>query len=87
MHATHLPLPWQGVYMLQDNKHRLLARCSPGITQQANAKQMCAIYAKFPSGLIRGALHGLGVVASVGVEFSEPASCQFTIKITQSADA
>ena len=73
--------------MLQDDRHRLLSRCAPANATAANAKHMCAIYAKFPSGLIRGALHGLGVVASVGVEFSEPASCQFTIKITQSADA
>ena len=73
--------------MLQDDRHRLLSRCAPANATATNAKQMCAIYAKFPSGLIRGALHGLGVVASVGVEFSESASCQFTIKITQSADA
>ena len=44
------------------------------------------MYAKFPSGLIRGALHGLGVVASVGVEVEQLTSCQFTIKI-QTAQA
>lgn len=79
----------RGVYMLQDNKHRLLSRCSPSVDRQANAKQICALHAKFPSGLIRGALHGLGVNASVGVEVGgatprgtdELTACQFTIRI------
>ena len=47
---------WQGVYMLQDNKHKLLARCSPSSARTASAKQMGALHAKYPAGLIRGAL-------------------------------
>ena len=67
--------------MLQDNKHKLLGRCSASTTRQANAKQLGALHAKYPAGLIRGALSGLGVVASVGVEVTELPACQFTIKI------
>lgn len=67
--------------MLQDNKHRLLARCSASTARQANAKNMGALHAKYPAGLIRGALSGLGVVASVGVEVTDLPACQFTIRI------
>ena len=67
--------------MLQDNKHRLLARCSASAAKSASAKQMGALHAKYPAGLIRGALHGLGVTASVGVEVTELPAFQFTIKI------
>ncbi len=42
--------------MLQDNKHKLLARCSPSSARTASAKQMGALHAKYPAGLIRGAL-------------------------------
>ena len=63
----------RGVYMLLDNKLKLLARCSPNAARQDAAKQHGALYAQFPSGLIRGALHQLqcsGVLDRVGeVEF------------------
>lgn len=74
----------QGVYMLQDNSHPTLARCSaPTATSASTAKQMAALHIKFPSGLIRGALSGLGVIASVSATIeSELPRCQFTIKIT-----
>ena len=42
--------------MLQDNKHKLLARCSPSSARTASAKQIGALHAKYPAGLIRGAL-------------------------------
>lgn len=71
----------QGVYMLQDNAHPVLTRCSPSASCQGNAKQMATLHIKFPSGLIRGALFGLGVIASVSAEVSELPRCQFTIKI------
>ena len=71
----------RGVYMLLDNKLKLLARCSPNAARQDAAKQHGALYAQFPSGLIRGALSGLGVVASVSAEVSDLPKCQFTIKI------
>jgi hypothetical protein len=67
--------------MLQDNSHPILARCSPSASRVGVAKQMAAVHAKFPAGLIRGALAGLGVVASVSAEVSEVPRCQFTIKI------
>ena len=67
--------------MLQDNSHPVLARCSPSIARQSSAKQMAALHIKFPSGLIRGALSGLGVVASVSAEVSDIPRCQFTIKL------
>ena len=76
----------RGVYMLQDNTHPILQRCSPPESRQANAKQLAALHIKFPSGLIRGALSGLGVVASVSAEVSEVPKCQFTIKIQPSGD-
>ena len=55
----------RGVYMLQDNSHPAIVRCSPSASRQATAKQMAALHIKFPAGLIRGALAGLGVIASV----------------------
>lgn len=73
----------RGVYMLQDNSHPVLTRCSPSVARQASAKQMAALHIKFPSGLIRGALSGLGVIASVSAEVSELPRCQFTIRIQQ----
>ena len=45
----------RGVYMLQDNSHPVLTRCSPSVPRQASAKQMAMLHIKFPSGLIRGA--------------------------------
>ena len=81
--AARRPRAPQGVYMLQDNRHRLLARCSPAAEKEADAKQVGLLHAKFPSGLIRGALHGLGVLAAVGVEVTDLCACQFTIKIQQ----
>lgn len=76
----------QGVYMLQDNSHPVLTRCSAAASRQATAKQMASLHIKFPSGLIRGALSGLGVVAAVSAEVSELPKVQFTIKI-QTQDA
>lgn len=69
--------------MLQDNSHPVLTRCSAAADRQATAKQMASLHIKFPSGLIRGALSGLGVVASVSSEVSELPKCQFTIRIMQ----
>ena len=69
-------LPSQGVYMLQDNSHPVLARCSPSAERQSQAKQLAAVHIKFPSGLIRGALSGLGVIASVSAEVGDMPKCQ-----------
>ena len=67
--------------MLQDNAHPLLQRASSASQKQGTAKQMASLHIKFPSGMIRGALHALGVVAAVSAEVSEVPRCQFTIKI------
>ena len=63
------------------NAHPVLARCSAAASRQATAKQMAALHIKFPSGLVRGALWGLGVQASVSAEVSEVPRCQFTIRL------
>ena len=76
----------RGVYMLLDNKLKLLARCSPNAARQDAAKQHGALYAQFPSGLIRGALHGLGVSAVVGVEVNELPACHFTVRIQKAKE-
>ena len=77
--AQHpVPRASQGVYMLQDNSHPMLARCSPSAAREA---WLAGLYIKFPAGLIRGALSGLGVIASVSAEVSELPKCQFTIRI------
>jgi hypothetical protein len=81
------PTRAQGVYMLLDNDHPVLVRCSPSASKQTSVKQMAALHVKFPSGLIRGALSGLGVAASVSAEVSELPKCQFTIKIQGSPAA
>jgi hypothetical protein len=67
--------------MLQDNKHWLISKISVSVEHEPVAKQLSTVHAKFPSGLIRGALHALGVTASVGVEVCGGSVCQFTIQI------
>ena len=76
----------RGVYMVLDNKLKLLARCSPNAARQDAAKQHGALYAQFPSGLIRGALHGFGVSAVVGVEVNELPACHFTVRIQKAKE-
>ena len=77
----------QGVYMLQDNAHPMLARCSAATAKQATAKQLASLHIKFPAGLIRGALHGLGVAAAVSAEVSEQPKCQFVIRLASQQPA
>ena len=72
----------RGVYMLQDSRHRPLSCCSPSAPRQEGARQQCVLHATFTAGLIRGALHGLGVGATVGLEVEEP-RCLFTITVAQ----
>ena len=71
--------------MLQDNAHPVLTRCSAAASRQATSKQMASLHIKFPTGLIRGALWSLGVVASVSSEVSELPRCQFTIRLSPRA--
>jgi len=67
----------QGVFVLQDNRFRLL-------TQMSNNKQFteqAPKYLAFPCGLIRGALANLGVLAVVTAEVSVMPACKFQIQI------
>ena len=86
-HVDKLQTNNKGVYMLLDNEHPVLTRCSADPSRAASAKQMAALHVKFPAGLIRGVLSGLGVSASVSAEVSEVPMCQFTIKIQGSPAA
>ncbi|XP_074662189.1 trafficking protein particle complex subunit 6b-like [Tubulanus polymorphus] len=67
----------QGVYVLQDNKFRLL-------TQISNGKQyleMAPKYLAFPCGLIRGALANLGIHCVVTADVTTMPACKFQIQI------
>ena len=70
--------------MLQDNAHPSLTHCSAAADRQSNAKMLASLHIKYPAGLIRGALHGLGVVCSVSAEVSDVPKTQFTIRLAQS---
>jgi len=67
----------QGVFVLQDNRFRLL-------TQMSCNKQYMELaprYLAFPCGLIRGALSNLGVISVVTAEVSQMPACKFQIQI------
>ncbi len=67
----------QGVYVLQDNRFRLL-------TQLSNSKQYLEAaprYLAFSCGLIRGALANLGIVCVVTAEVTTMPACKFQIQI------
>ncbi|XP_064622805.1 trafficking protein particle complex subunit 6b-like [Lineus longissimus] len=67
----------QGVYVLQDNRFRLL-------TQMSNNKQYMESapkYLAFPCGLIRGALANLGISSIVTAEVTIMPACKFQIQI------
>ncbi|XP_014662960.1 PREDICTED: trafficking protein particle complex subunit 6B-like isoform X2 [Priapulus caudatus] len=67
----------QGVYVLQDNKFRLLTQISIG-------KQYIEIAPRFLSftcGLIRGALSNLGITSVVTAEVITMPACKFQIQI------
>ncbi|XP_013408541.1 trafficking protein particle complex subunit 6B [Lingula anatina] len=67
----------QGVYVLQDNKFRLLTQISEGKQYMEYAPQFLA----FPCGLIRGALSNLGIASNVTAEVSAMPACKFQIQI------
>ncbi|XP_073924208.1 trafficking protein particle complex subunit 6B isoform X4 [Castor canadensis] len=62
----------QGIYVLQDNKFRLLTQMSAGKQYLEHASK----YLAFTCGLIRGGLSNLGIKSIVTAEVSSMPACQ-----------
>lgn len=67
----------RGVFVLTDNRFEPIRRCSlpstpshggPGGVDEANRR--ASLFLSFPTGLVRGALAGLGVEATVSAEIA-----------------
>lgn len=67
----------QGIYVLQDNKFRLLSQLSAGKQYLEHAPK----YLAFTCGLVRGALSNLGVKSIVTAEVSVMPACKFQVMI------
>ncbi|XP_026092733.1 trafficking protein particle complex subunit 6B-like isoform X1 [Carassius auratus] len=67
----------QGIYVLQDNKFRLLSQLSSGKQYLEHAPKFLA----FTCGLVRGALSNLGVKSIVTAEVSVMPACKFQVMI------
>ncbi|XP_026189145.1 trafficking protein particle complex subunit 6b isoform X1 [Mastacembelus armatus] len=67
----------QGIYVLQDNKFRLLNQLSAGKQYLEHAPE----YLAFTCGLVRGALSSLGVKSIVTAEVSIMPACKFQVMI------
>lgn len=67
----------QGIYVLQDNKFRLLSQLSAGKQYLDQAPK----YLAFTCGLVRGALSNLGVKSIVTAEVSVMPACKFQVMI------
>ncbi|XP_045913119.1 trafficking protein particle complex subunit 6b isoform X3 [Micropterus dolomieu] len=67
----------QGIYVLQDNKFRLLSQLSAGKQYLEQAPK----YLSFTCGLVRGALSNLGVKSIVTAEVSIMPACKFQVMI------
>eukprot|EP00808_Paulinella_micropora_P019133 g60554.t1 len=63
---------YRGIYVLHDNKFAWISKIS-------GTPEQCKPYVAFACGVIKGALANLGVKASVMVEISAQASCEFRI--------
>ncbi|EGW00335.1 Trafficking protein particle complex subunit 6B [Cricetulus griseus] len=63
----------QGIYVLQDNKFRLLTQLSAGKQYLEHASK----YLAFTCGLIRGGLSNLGIKSIVTAEVSSMPACKF----------
>ncbi|XP_002736776.1 trafficking protein particle complex subunit 6B-like, partial [Saccoglossus kowalevskii] len=70
----------QGVYVLQDNRFRLLIQIAAGKQYMEYAPK----YLAFPCGLIRGALSNLGMNCIVTAEVTQMPACKFQIIIQKS---
>uniref|UniRef100_A0A8C4CI62 Trafficking protein particle complex subunit 6B n=1 Tax=Denticeps clupeoides TaxID=299321 RepID=A0A8C4CI62_9TELE len=69
----------QGIYVLQDNKFRLLTQLSSGKQYLEHAPK----YLAFACGLVRGGLSNLGVRSIVTAEVSVMPACDIRIMIKQ----
>ncbi|KAM9290477.1 trafficking protein particle complex subunit 6B isoform 2-T5 [Cariama cristata] len=67
----------QGIYVLQDNKFRLLTQISAGKQYLEHAPK----YLAFTCGLIRGGLSNLGIKSIVTAEVSSMPACKFQVMI------
>ncbi|KFV79251.1 Trafficking protein particle complex subunit 6B, partial [Struthio camelus australis] len=67
----------QGIYVLQDNKFRLLTQMSAGKQYLEHAPK----YLAFTCGLIRGGLSNLGIKSIVTAEVSTMPACKFQVMI------
>ncbi|XP_067847616.1 trafficking protein particle complex subunit 6b isoform X3 [Heptranchias perlo] len=67
----------QGIYVLQDNKFRLLTQMSAGKQYLEHAPK----YLAFTCGLVRGALSNLGIKSIVTVEVTAMPACKFQVMI------
>ncbi|CAO2586781.1 Trafficking protein particle complex subunit 6B [Lemmus lemmus] len=67
----------QGIYVLQDNKFRLLTQLSAGKQYLEHASK----YLAFTCGLIRGGLSNLGIKSIVTAEVSSMPACKFQVMI------
>ncbi|XP_059999143.1 trafficking protein particle complex subunit 6B isoform X5 [Lagenorhynchus albirostris] len=67
----------QGIYVLQDNKFRLLTQMSAGKQYLEHASK----YLAFTCGLIRGGLLNLGIKSIVTAEVSSMPACKFQVMI------
>ncbi|XP_072284269.1 trafficking protein particle complex subunit 6B [Pyxicephalus adspersus] len=67
----------QGIYVLQDNKFRLITQMSAGKQYLEHAPK----YLAFTCGLIRGGLSNLGIRSIVTAEVSVMPACKFQVMI------
>lgn len=67
----------QGVYVLQDNRFRLLLQLSAGEQYIESGPRFLA----YTCGLIRGALSNLGITCVVTAEIAQMPACKFQIQI------
>ena len=80
--STPLPLPAQGVYVLQDNGFRWLQRLAPAgpagsdPSKDEAVKRLAASYLHMPCGIIRGALSRLGLPCTVEADPKGMPSCE-----------
>ncbi|CAH1262469.1 trafficking protein particle complex subunit 6b-like [Branchiostoma lanceolatum] len=70
----------QGVYVLQDNRCRVLTQ----ISASKQYLEAAPNYLAFPCGLIRGALANLGISCIVTAEVQNMPACKFQIMIQRS---
>lgn len=67
----------RNLYEIEDPSFRMLEHLRPDDTN----KDVVATYLHMPCGLLRGALHSFGVLASVSADTPGNQSCVFTIRV------